>query len=84
MSKVEQEHMVSAARFELGKCDDTGVQQLFINNMALIDKDFCLKIAEGFGGLKTPTEFKENKGQKSAYLSQVEGKNQGEDLYTDL
>lgn len=76
MSDVEKQHMVDAAQFELGKCDEIVVQQNFINNINKVDHDFALKIAEGFTTLTVPDEVNPNPGHKSAFLSQVSGKDQ--------
>lgn len=76
LEPIERQHMISAAQFELGKCDEHVVQQNFINNLNKIDHTLALQIAEGFSDLKVPEEVNPNHGKKSAYLSQVSGKDQ--------
>ncbi|KAJ9120744.1 hypothetical protein QFC22_002675 [Naganishia vaughanmartiniae] len=76
LSEVEKEHLISAAAFELGKCDEQIVQQRMIERFNIIDHDLAVKIAENFGGLTVPDEVTPNHGRKSEYLSQITGKDQ--------
>jgi catalase len=76
LSEPEKEHFVSAVQFELGKCDEHEVQQRIVDKYNIIDHDLAVKIASAFGDLKVPDEVRPNHGKKSAFLSQVTGKNQ--------
>ncbi|KAJ9105362.1 hypothetical protein QFC21_001731 [Naganishia friedmannii] len=76
LSEVEKEHLISAAAFELGKCDEQIVQQRMIERFNVIDHHLAVKIAENFGGLTVPDEVTPNHGRKSEYLSQITGKGQ--------
>ncbi|KAK4704954.1 catalase, partial [Phenoliferia sp. Uapishka_3] len=49
LSDVERQHMVDAAQFELGHCDDRGVQERMMMRFNEIDHDFAKKVALGFG-----------------------------------
>ncbi|KAI5479923.1 hypothetical protein MNV49_002213 [Pseudohyphozyma bogoriensis] len=68
LSKTEQDHMVSAAQFELGHCDDRGVQERMMARFNEIDHDFALQVAEGFGipvgEPKHPNHGKKTNGQQ--------------------
>jgi catalase len=77
LSEVEKEHLIGAAQFELGKCDELVVQQAMIERFNLIDHDLAVKVAEGLNEVKVPDEVTKNDGRKSEYLSQVQGKQQG-------
>ncbi len=76
MSEYEKKHMISAAQFELGKVEELEVQQTAIERFNLIDHDFALQVASAFTNIKVPDEVRPNHGKKSAFLSQIEGKNQ--------
>lgn len=78
MSEIEKNHIVGAAQFELGRCEDGGVQQRMIDRFNIIDHDLALRVAEGFGNVTVPDEVRPNHGKRSEYLSQVDGKGQGE------
>jgi len=68
--------MISAAQFELSKCEEHIVHQNTINRFNEIDHDFALAVAEVFPAV-TVSEGKPNHGQRSDFLSQITGKNQG-------
>jgi catalase len=76
MSEPEKQNMISAAQFELSKCEEHIVHQNAISRFNEIDHDFALAVAEVFPAVKVP-EGKPNHGQRSDFLSQVNGKNQG-------
>lgn len=78
MSDVEKQHIISAAQFELSKCSEHVVHQNTINRFNTIDHDFALSVAEIFPHITVPDAVKPNHGQKSEYLSMVNGKNQSE------
>nr|XP_031863123.1 uncharacterized protein CI109_001602 [Kwoniella shandongensis]KAA5530195.1 hypothetical protein CI109_001602 [Kwoniella shandongensis] len=75
MSAPEKKNMISAYQFELSKCYEIGVQQTAIDRINLVDHDLALQVATAFPSVKVgPAQ--PNHGKKSAFLSQVEGKNQ--------
>jgi catalase len=76
MSAPEKQNMISAAQFELSKCEEHIVHQNTINRFNEIDHDFALAVAEVFPAVTVP-EGKPNHGQRSDFLSQITGKNQG-------
>lgn len=80
MSEPEREHMIAAAQFELSKCYEHVVQQKAIERFNEIDHDFAVAVAEVFPAVKVPAAIKPNHGKKSEFLSQVNGKSQGECL----
>lgn len=75
MSEPEKAHMVAAAQFELSKCFEKEVISKSIERLNLIDHDFALQVAEIFPDVTVPDAAKPNHGRKSAFLSQVDGKN---------
>lgn len=78
MSDIEKQHIVSAAQFELGRCEEGEVQQRMIDRFNQIDHQLAIRVAQGFGNVKVPDEVKPNHGQKSEFLSQITGKTQGQ------
>jgi catalase len=49
MSPPEKEHLVAAARFELGKVENEDVKKRMIEGFAKVDVDFARAVAEGIG-----------------------------------
>ncbi len=49
LTPVEQEHLVNAFRFELGKVDVAAVVDRMILRLAQIDTQLCARVAEGLG-----------------------------------
>ena len=49
LTAVEQEHLVNAFRFELGKCDVPGVAIRMLERLAHVDTDLCRQVAAGLG-----------------------------------
>ncbi|MFT3776379.1 MAG: catalase [Minicystis sp.] len=49
MSQVEKEHIISAARFELGKVEDMGVRTRMVENFSKVDIGLARAVAEGIG-----------------------------------
>ncbi|GAA2399353.1 catalase [Streptomyces viridochromogenes] len=49
MSAVEQEHIVGAYTFELGKCYEQAVKERALRTLANIDPGLCARVAEGLG-----------------------------------
>ncbi|WVQ79074.1 hypothetical protein IAT38_001168 [Cryptococcus sp. DSM 104549] len=75
MSAPEKAHIISAYQFELSHCAEDLVIQNELNRMNEIDHGLALAVAESFPHLTVPPA-KPNHGRKSAFLSQVDGKNQ--------
>ncbi|MFI6350346.1 catalase [Streptomyces sp. NPDC050560] len=49
MSRVEQEHIVLAYTFELGKCFEQAVKERGLRVLAQIDPELCAAVAKGLG-----------------------------------
>ncbi|QBX56701.1 catalase [Nocardioides seonyuensis] len=49
MTTVEQEHIVRAYTFELGKCYEQAVKERQLRALAAIDADLCAQVALGLG-----------------------------------
>jgi catalase len=49
MTPVEQDHIVGAFSFELGKVSDEAVQARMLTNLANVDADLCTKVAAHLG-----------------------------------
>ncbi len=54
MTKVEQNHIIKALRFELGKVETLAIRNRMLGLLAVIDKTLAEKVATGLG-LKVPT-----------------------------
>jgi catalase len=73
MSPVEQEHIVLAYTFELGKCYEQAVKERQLAALANIDDVLCARVAEGLG-LPAPARTVEyDEPEPSPVLSQVGG-----------
>ena len=75
MSEPEKAHIISAAQFELSKCFETQVQQAALDRMNLVSHDLAKAVAEALIDVKVPAPAKYH-GNKSSFLSQVDGKSQ--------
>ena len=49
MTDVEQDHIVGAFTFELGKCVDPEVRERMLANLANVDADLCEQVAANLG-----------------------------------
>ena len=73
MSAVEQEHIIRAYTFELGKCYEEAVKQRQLQCLANIDPVLCSEVATGLG-LEAPEPTEELvEATPSPALSQVGG-----------
>ena len=71
MTPVEQEHIVNAYSFELGKCYEQAVKERQLLALANIDADLCAQVAQGLG-LPAPERTVEyDEPEPSPALSQV-------------
>ncbi|EJU01207.1 heme-dependent catalase [Dacryopinax primogenitus] len=75
MSDVEREHITSAFSFELGKVDDTGIHERIITRLDEIDHSLAARVAKNIGQPVRRNTCK-NHGMRSAFLSQVDIKEQ--------
>ncbi|GAA5880895.1 hypothetical protein JCM16303_005166 [Sporobolomyces ruberrimus] len=64
LSEVEHQHIIGAAQFELGRCDDRGVQERNILRWNEVDHDFAVAVAEAFD-IEVPQPSKSNLGKKT-------------------
>ncbi len=71
MSEVEQEHIVSAFRFELGKVDHTEVRQDVVDQLTHVDVDLAALVANGIGVTPPDGAANPNHGRSSPVLSQL-------------
>jgi catalase len=55
-SEVEQDHIVKALRFELGKVETPAIRERMVYVLAQIDKTLASRVAEGLG-IKVPTKI---------------------------
>ncbi|KAG8905370.1 hypothetical protein FRB99_009039 [Tulasnella sp. 403] len=70
MSDVEQAHIVDALSFELGKCDDRGVQGRVVDRLNSIDNKLASLVAANLS-LDAPKETRPNHGKRSEFLSML-------------
>jgi len=70
MTEVEQTHIVEALSFELGKCDDKGVQEKVVEHLNFIDNKLASLVAVNVS-VQPPKEVHPNHGKRTAYLSQI-------------
>ncbi|KPV72577.1 uncharacterized protein RHOBADRAFT_55678 [Rhodotorula graminis WP1] len=68
MSKVEQQHIIDAARFELGRCDDRDVQIRNIMRWNEVDHELAVAVAEAFD-IDVPEPKLKNHGRKTDGMS---------------
>jgi catalase len=71
MSGPEREHIVSAFRFELGKCDFREVRQAVVAQLNRVDHDLAVAVARGIGARPPEAGEVPNHGRSSAALSQL-------------
>lgn len=70
LSTGEQDRVVEAAHFELGKVKDKGVKQRMLERFNQVDGELAKRVAQGLG-MPAPTEpSTPNHGKQSAALSQ--------------
>jgi catalase len=53
-SPPEQQHIVEALQFELGKCEVVAVRERMVGMLAQVDADLANRVAEGLGMKKIP------------------------------
>jgi catalase len=70
LSPIEQDHIVEAYTFELGKCFEQTIKERVLTVLAEIDADLCTRVADGLG-LPAPTGAPAEDGPISPLLSQI-------------
>jgi catalase len=71
MSEVEQEHIVAAFRFELGKVEHKPIRHAVVEQINNIDHQLAVRVAEGIGVPPPEREVRPNHGRRSPALSQL-------------
>lgn len=64
LSEAEKNNLVYTATFELGRCDDRGVQERMMERFKHIDYDFAKNVASNFG-IDVGQPVKQNHGRKT-------------------
>ncbi len=70
MSDWEQQHIVEALQFELGKVGRPEIRERVVSNLTNVDRELAGRVAEGLG-LQAPRNGAENHGRSSPALSQA-------------
>ncbi len=73
MSPIEQDHIVQAYTFELGKCFDETIRQRQLLSLARIDEDLATDVAAGLGLAAPEPEVETADVEPSPALSQIGG-----------
>jgi len=73
LSPVEQDHLVNAYRFELGKVDVPDVVDRMLVRLAQVDAGLCARVAEGLGMLPPDVEQLVQEVVPSPALAMVTG-----------
>ena len=80
MSPVEQEHIVRAYTFELGKCYEQAIKERQLRCLANIDPELCTKVAAGLGlprrsrPCRSPTSRPARRCPRSAHHWPIDGR----------
>ena len=72
LTKVEQDHVVEAFTFELGKCFEQAIRERNLANLANVDRELCARVAAGLG--LRPPSGKPASAVPSPALSQITGR----------
>ncbi len=70
LSPLEQDHIVEAYTFELGKCFEQVIKERVLTVLAEVDAELCTRVADGLG-LPAPTGAPAVDGPISPVLSQI-------------
>lgn len=73
LSTTEQDHVVDAYTFELGKCYEQAIRERQLTALANIDTDLCQRVAEGLGLPAPEPAQKPGEQQTSPAVSQLGG-----------
>jgi catalase len=71
MTEVEQDHIVDAFTFELGKCDVTAVVERMLERLTLIDADLARRVGVGLGIPVEAADGPADDAEESPSLSMV-------------
>lgn len=71
MTPVEQEHIVAAYSFELGKCYEQAIKERQLLALANIDDELCARVAQGLGLPAPERTVQYDEPDPSPALSQV-------------
>ncbi|MFA9445560.1 catalase [Egicoccus sp. AB-alg6-2] len=71
MSDWEQQHIIDAFRFELGKVDTMHVRERMVDNLNHVDHRLAVEVAEGIGVAPPERPATDNHGRRSPALSQA-------------
>ncbi|EAW13378.1 spore-specific catalase CatA [Aspergillus clavatus NRRL 1] len=72
LSPIEKMHVAKAFSFELDHCDEEIVYKRLAERLAVVDLELAQTVAKNVGGDTPEKAPKENKGQKTKGLSQLE------------
>jgi catalase len=70
LSSVEQQHVIDAYTFELGKCYEQGIKERALGVLAKLDENLCTQVALGLG-LPVPAPEPIAHGAESPALRQI-------------
>ena len=70
LTSVEQQHIIDAYTFELGKCYEQGIKERALTILAKLDENLCSQVAGGLGLPVPPPEPVERRAESPA-LRQV-------------
>jgi catalase len=65
LTSVEQQHVIDAYTFELGKCYEQGIKERALTVLARIDARLCAEVAAGLG-LPVPKKIKPEKPRRES------------------
>jgi len=69
LTDVEQQHLVDAAHFELGKVEDMAIRERMVDLFNHIDHDLAKRVARGIGVAEPTNEVIRNHGRRSEAIS---------------
>ena len=69
LSEPEQDHLVSAAHFELGKVEHKEIRQRMVDLFNRVDHELAKRIAKGIGVPEPTEDMAKNHGRRSPALS---------------
>jgi len=69
LSSAEKQHLVAAAWFEIGKCEDVGVRERMVDRLNSIDHGLAKEVAKGIGVAPPKSASGSNKGKTAPGLS---------------
>ncbi|KIS28383.1 catalase [Arthrobacter sp. SPG23] len=73
LSPVEQDHVIQAYTFELGKCREEAIRERQLQSLANIDAELCAAVAKGLGMQAPAASVEVADADPSPALSQIGG-----------